>query len=698
MRKLCRKIVYKLEQNFALMVIRNGLIMMIPFILTGGMACAFRNLPIPGYEAIITGETWGWIGWILDIIYQGTFGLFSLALVIALSMSFAMGKNETADIAALYIIVALGAYGTQLNIGTSYFNVGDLGVTGCFVAIVVGLASSYLFYYFRKVKWMTLRQHTSSMEVVSANAVHSFLPAAVIIGIFAIFSKLLFVVFRAHSLQQMISDFLCNLFAGRGAGFIPGLCYTVLLHVLWLFGFHGSHLLETVAQNNFVIQQGEIFSKSMFDTYVVMGGCGTTICALIALLLFFKKDRMAKLARLAVPTVFFNLNEVLNFGLPIVLNPVLAIPFVLTPVMCFGISYSATYFQLVPPVTHQVTWTTPVLISGYLATGSIRGSIVQLICIVLGVAIYVPFLRTNKNMQENIAKQRLKQLIDELHELEESNEPPRFLQRTDQSGLISRMLLEDLKLAIKQKKLFLLYQPQIDSNNVCLGAEALLRWNHPMFGFIYPPLIIYLAKEGGLLPKLEQLLVDMACEAIHTTSEQYSGNFKISINITSKSLMWDIETCIKNNLDKYHIPAEKLWIEITEQDMVANSNIVVDKLSRLRQVGHTLLIDDFGMGHTSLLYLQSNYFNVVKLDGSLVKKMMSSATNQKIISSIVKLGEELGVEVIAEYVETDSQREKLLELGCKRYQGYLFSKPVPLEEFIAFLQQHSDPQQVAEGE
>ena len=124
--------------------------------------------------------------------------------------------------------------------------------------------------------------------------------------------------------------------------------------------------------------------------------------------------------------------------------------------------------------------------------------------------------------------------------------------------------------------------------------------------------------------------------------------------------------------------------------MVANSNIVVDKLSRLRQVGHTLLIDDFGMGHTSLLYLQSNYFNVVKLDGSLIKKMLGSTTNQKIISSIVQLGAELGVEIIAEYVETNTQKEKLLELGCKRYQGYLFSKPVPLEAFISYLKEHSD--------
>ena len=96
------------------------------------------------------------------------------------------------------------------------------------------------------------------------------------------------------------------------------------------------------------------------------------------------------------------------------------------------------------------------------------------------------------------------------------------------------------------------------------------------------------------------------------------------------------------------------------------------------------------MGHTSLLYLQSNYFNVVKLDGSLVKKMPESKTSQKIISSIVELGQELDIDVIAEYVETEEHRRMLEELGCHWYQGYLFSKPVELGEFIKYLKEHPE--------
>lgn len=206
-----------------------------------------------------------------------------------------------------------------------------------------------------------------------------------------------------------------------------------------------------------------------------------------------------------------------------------------------------------------------------------------------------------------------------------------------------------------------------------------------MYGFIYPPLIVYLAKQGNILPDLERRIFDMAAAAIKKTSQEYDGKFKISVNITAKSLLWDVEACIDDCIKKYEIPPETMWLEITEQDMITNADFVIDKLKRLKNCGHVLLIDDFGMGHTSLIYLQSNYFGVVKLDGSLVKHLLDNPTNQKIVASIVELSKELGVKVIAEYVETEEQCQKLQELGCIWYQGYLFKKPVSLEEFIAYI-------------
>ena len=129
-------------------------------------------------------------------------------------------------------------------------------------------------------------------------------------------------------------------------------------------------------------------------------------------------------------------------------------------------------------------------------------------------------------------------------------------------------------------------------------------------------------------------------------------------------------------------------MEITEQDILSNNENTLERLSRIKDMGHSLLIDDFGMGHTSLIYLQSGHFDVVKLDGSLTKSILTNETNQKIVSSIIDLSKKLDVHVIAEFVETEQEMRKLHEMGCDWYQGYLFSPAVSLDEFMTYMKNH----------
>lgn len=409
-------------------------------------------------------------------------------MVIALSISFAMEKNEPSDKTALYVIVSLGAYGAQLNIGSSHFSMENVGVTGCFAALAITLFSCFLYSKLKNLSFLSLQTYTSGMESICANAIGTIFPLVLTVGLITLLNQGLIYFFGVYSLHELVSNAAYSIFENLKPGFVSGLLYTVLLHVLWFFGFHGSHILEPVAQTTFTFDSSstEIFSKSFFDTYVVMGGCGTTVCVLLILLFFFRKDQLHNLAKAASFTVIFNLNEVLNFGIPIILNPTLMLPFLLTPVLCYTISYGATALGLVPPLQQEIIWSTPVLFSGYLATGSIKGSLLQLICICMGVAIYLPFLKLHKKTQEMYAKDQLALLVKELQTLEEENEMPNFLNRMDRMGLIARMLLSDLKSAIAKKELYLLYQPQMDNKGHCIGAEALLRWKHPLYGFIYP--------------------------------------------------------------------------------------------------------------------------------------------------------------------------------------------------------------------
>ena len=218
--------------------------------------------------------------------------------------------------------------------------------------------------------------------------------------------------------------------------------------------------------------------------------------------------------------------------------------------------------------------------------------------------------------------------------------------------------------------------------------EALIRWNHPELGFIYPPLIIQLAKEAHILHKLEQFIFDEAARAVTQMKPETSSEFKVSVNITNESLEWDgMERCIADVVEKYHIPNEWFCLEITEQDALSTSIDIADKIKNLKAKGHKFLIDDFGMGHTSLMYLQTSYFNVVKLDGSLTRDILDNERNSDIIGSIVYLGQSLDFKIIAEYVETREQRDELERLGCNAFQGYLYSKPLKLEDLLVWMEQ-----------
>lgn len=690
MRNYVKQFLFRFESSFFSKVLRRALGMMIPLILTGGMALALRNLPIPLFQAMIETGSLHWLYDILTLIYEGTFGLFSVILVVTISLSYAMELNVAVDYMVMYVIVALSAFGAQVNIGTDYFDIKSLGSVGCFSAILVAYLSCMAYSALRKIRWLILENFTAGMGGICLPAFQTFFPLLIICSSSAVINRIICMAFHVHGSYELINVFLLTVFKGvaKGGGFTLGLLYTVFVHLLWFFGLHGSHILEPVAQNDMICNGVDILSKSFYDVFVSMGGSGTTVCVIIALLMLYRRERSGKLAGLATVTGLFNINEILTFGLPIILNPILFVPFILTPVACYCISYGATAMGLVPVVTHEVVWTAPVLVGGYLATGSIRGTLLQLFCIGVGVLIYIPFLRANQKMETIRAKEQVRILIKELQSKEENIEHPMFLTRGDHIGTTSRLLLHDLKHAVKNRKLHILYQPQVRADGSCIGAEALLRWNHPLYGMIYPPLIIYLAEEGKILPDLEKLIIDEVVAGIARTKENYSGEFKISVNFTAHSLLWDCENYIEQELERNHVEPDKLWIEITEQDILIKTDLIMKKLNQLKENGHRLLIDDFGMGHTSLLYLQSEIFSVVKLDGSLTRPLLTSETNQKIVSSIVELGNELNVDVIAEYVETREQQKLLEKLGCTCYQGYLYSKPIPLDEFIQYIRKN----------
>ena len=246
-----KKISYQIENNFFLTVIRHALTLMIPFILTGGIACALMNLPFVDYSIQIGQSDLMWLYRIFEAVYQGTFGLFSLVLAIVLALSYGMERNETVDKIAMYIVIGVGAFGAQLNVGNEAFDIGNLGAQGSFSAMLIVLTSCYMYDKLKPMTATKLRECEIGMESLCASAIQSIVPLAVIILMVVAFSRVLYLCFGVYNMHELFSVLSCNLFEQMENNFRVGLLYTFLLHLLWICGVHGSHVLEPVAQTNF---------------------------------------------------------------------------------------------------------------------------------------------------------------------------------------------------------------------------------------------------------------------------------------------------------------------------------------------------------------------------------------------------------------------------------------------------------------
>ena len=436
-------------------------------------------------------------------------------------------------------------------------------------------------------------------------------------------------------------------------------------------------------------------TKTFLDTFVLFGGCGTLLCLLVAIFLCSKRKGVRSLAKMAAAPALFNINELLLFGIPVVLNPIFFVPFLCTPLLLTAVSYGAVILGLVPCPVNTVEWTTPIFLSGYAATGSFAGSLLQLFNLALGVLIYIPFIRFSQSHQQERMNRHIDKLTEAVMQCEETGVRPVLLGRSDKLSVMARTLAGDIFHAMKKGAVELYYQPQVRADGTAFGGEALLRYRHGATGrYLYPPLVIALAQEAGYSKELGQYLLARACKDLEKLEREILPPVQISVNITSNQLdQADFVDVLRGLLERYAVTPENLGLEITEQTALSSSRLMRERIEAIHRLGVQILMDDFGMGHTSLLYLQDKQFDVVKLDGSLIKGLMKNDRCGDIISSIVYLSESLGFSIVAEYVETPEQRDKLKELGCLNYQGYLYSPAIPFDQFVAYLKENRSSQE-----
>ena len=234
------------------------------------------------------------------------------------------------------------------------------------------------------------------------------------------------------------------------------------------------------------------------------------------------------------------------------------------------------------------------------------------------------------------------------------------------------------------------FQPQVDTaTGQVVGLEALLRWHNPIFGQVSPIRFISIAEETGLIQPLGDWVIWETCRQIRNLKAQGITGVRVAINISAQQLRHEnLLLLVRGALACHELLPHEIELEVTESTAMQNPEITLSTLDQLAAMGVKLAIDDFGTGYSSLAYLKHLPIHRLKLDRSFVKDIETDADDAAICTATIALGHSLGLELVAEGVENDNQRAFLASLGCDMLQGYLYSKPLPFDETVAFLKAH----------
>jgi len=245
--------------------------------------------------------------------------------------------------------------------------------------------------------------------------------------------------------------------------------------------------------------------------------------------------------------------------------------------------------------------------------------------------------------------------------------------------------------------LHLHFQPQVDLRDGRLeGAEALLRWHDPVLGQVRPDRFIPLAEANGLILPLSDWVLETACQQI--AAWQRAGTpLRLSVNVSAHQLhQGQLADKVRATLASTGAHARWLELEITESVAMTQPRQALEQLNALVELGCTISLDDFGTGYSSLAYLKTLPVSKIKIDQSFVRDITDDPNDDVIVQTIIGMARNLGLDVIAEGVETEAQRDRLSLYGCNTCQGYLFHRPMPLQAFDALLQGHFQAPETAD--
>ena len=688
------KVYDKFSEAPMIIAIRQALFISIPFYVIGYIGVILQELKFrygfldgDGAERII-----------FDIIVDiSNFAFFSLGIILCMSivahyLSLVVKNSYTLQNGG--VITAVVNYFIALGISDGRVIEMQYSLISIPTAIVTGLYTAYMFRLLSE--YVLCKNNTVSNNDTLGSVVAAIIPPSLAVEL--IYFAVYYIIMKTTG--EPLFLFFYDLFNFDSIAKIksPSLALILLIIykqlLMWL-GVNSDDFLGPMSALFIPFETSSDFYKEInyFSMYAVASTGFLAFTLAVSIMWFSKYKRRRRSAELGLLPSVFGVGQPVIYSLDTILNPIYFLPFICIPTVNFIILLLVEKTGILPAFFYNGGNGNIFIFSVYFAAYSVPSFFLMLGMSILDIFMFRPFVKMADEYNSLYLSKQTEKIVGTVKECENSGRDFEIGMLTQNLYQVAILLLARLKKAVTEKNnIYMYYQPQTDTNGTCIGAEALIRWNDDEIGFIYPPLIIALAKYGGFLGELETFIFETSAKEL-SWMEDAGFNGKISINITGESLLREsIVDDIQKVVNKYGVNPNHFWIEITEQDAITTSLLQLERLHALKKSGFHLLIDDFGMGHTSLQYLRYDVFDGIKLDGSLTRVIVNGAeaeADKAIIENITELARKFSLYVVAEFVETEEQKKALENLGVNYFQGYLISRPVDADDFEEYIYNNS---------
>ena len=485
--------------------------------------------------------------------------------------------------------------------------------------------------------------------------------------------------------------------ASLDSPFTSGALIAGLNSLLWFFGIHGYHALaplmsvmDQAAMLNSASQSAGYegmyaLNSTLLGAFVFIGGSGATLSLVVAMLVFARSESLRLLALASLPVALLNVNEILLFGLPLILNPRLLVPFILAPVTNVILALAVVQLGWLPSAAATLPLTSPVLFNAYIAAdGNLGGVILQLALVAMGTCLYAPYVVALERQREESATVYFKSLDTTFTRLQEESllyaHDPVVQTYADRA----RRNAENTRIrAISQYDFHLEFQPQVSlRSGLCTGCEALLRATGPDGARQTPLEFLRWLAQADLMREVD---LWVARQAVQQCLQWRKRDFALpmTINVTAGTLTSSdyLEKLIKVLAQA----GGQVSVELTEDALVEDTQALHTAFDRLHAIGARVYIDDFGTGYSALSYLHQFEIDAVKIDRSFVVAQ-DSDRGALVLNGLLRFCEALNLQIVVEGVETDQQLMALESPAEIIVQGWYYSKALSGDSLMDYAQ------------